>query len=150
MFRPAIFLSLSIQDLSTYDMRCPRAKVGCLPSRSREKVSAKISVHCPSANRTYKLDRNLAERKVRRGGFRWCDNFSIVEIELDLTPSARRALYDGPLGTGNALPFTRICKKLLKPEPLHYPIPACGARTRFQNVSIINTELLAVTSLTSL
>jgi hypothetical protein len=108
-------------------------------------VSAKVSVICASTGRNYQTPRNQAERKVRRGGFYWVDNFSIAEIVMTAAEAEvseiRAAYYDGPMGRGNVLPFTRITKYPLKPPSLHYPIPACGAHGRFLNVAVTNQEL---------
>lgn len=42
------------------------------------------------------------------------------------------------LGHGNLLPFTRVPNKMKKPHPLHYQIPAVGARSRPQWCRQIN------------
>lgn len=76
--------------------RCPRAKVGCLPSRNYPFVSAKVTVLCVA--RTYQLKRNLADRKVRRGGFRWLDNFTIEEIPRDQAQRQVRLPFCGMPG----------------------------------------------------
>ena len=77
-----------------------------------------------------------------RGHFRWLDDFTVIEIPLALPSLESGALqcccYDGPMGRGNILPFARVPNPLLKPEPLHYPIPACGARDRNTKVSQVN------------
>jgi hypothetical protein len=114
-------------------------------------VSAKVKVVCPSTSRSYRLPRNLAERKVRRGGFRWVDSFTIEEVELDAKAIAavqsKAAYYAGPLGRSSMLPCARVHvpNPLLKPEPLHYSIPACGAHSRSLHVSDVNysPEVLA-------
>lgn len=85
---------------------------------------------------------------MKRGGFHWVDNFTIQEIVMDAAAAAisatKAAYYDGPMGRGNLLPFTRVPNKLLKPEPLHYCIPACGAHGRFLSVFRTNRELAPV------
>ena len=92
-------------------------------------MSAKVNVVFLSGGR-FQLKRNLAERRVSRGGFRWKDRFTIEEIRLKLV--------DGPLGVGNALPFSRVQNKLLKPERLHYQIPAVSAHARLLRVRDVN------------
>lgn len=59
---------------------------------------------------------------------------------FQLYESRPKVYYDGPAGRGNVLPFVRFQNPLLKPEPLHYPIPACGAHSRFLNVRVTNQE----------
>ena len=91
-------------------------------------MSAKVLVIASSKGREYRLDRAAAKRKVARGGFQWRDNFTIVEVPL----------FDGFLGTGNALPFSRTQNRLLAPRKLHYQIPATGAHERSMRCALIN------------
>ena len=53
---------------------------------------------------------------------------------------AGRVLWDGLLGTGNLLPFAKVQNRLMQPEKLHYPVPACGARDR--RTSVYQTNYL--------
>jgi len=42
------------------------------------------------------------------------------------------------LGQGNLIPFGKVQNKMLKPKPIHYPIPALGDhRIRWQNSFMI-------------
>ena len=59
-------------------------------------MSAKVTVCCSA--RTYQLKRNLAARKVARGGFRWRDRFTIEEIPLDTMPKPVRIGFVGMPG----------------------------------------------------
>jgi hypothetical protein len=70
-------------------------------------VSAKITV--VTSHRTYQLKRNLAERKVKRGGFRWHDNFTIIAIE---TLSSCSALRLRPIYVDGKIRFAEWHKKL--------------------------------------
>jgi hypothetical protein len=86
-------------------------------------VSAKITVVCLA--HTYKTKRNDAERKVRRGGFRWVDRFTIEQIpSIVFSDSIPPILIDGALGVGNALPFARRTTG----SSFHYEIPMAGDR----------------------
>jgi hypothetical protein len=100
-------------------------------------VSAKVKVIVISRGRSYKTEREKAILKVGRGAFSWRDNFTIVEIE----PRFRVPLNDGPLGTGNAIPFSRVQNKLCAPHPIHYPIPAAGAHTRTMRCAWNNAQV---------
>jgi len=102
-------------------------------------VSAKILVIAKSSGRQYRTDRTKAELKVRRGSFFWRDNFTIEEIE----PRFRAPLWDGFLGTGNAIPFARIQNKLCSPPKLHYAIPSAGAHSRVVSCLDTNRELVS-------
>ena len=100
-------------------------------------MSAKVNVVFHSGG-SFQLKRNLAEQRytlgafpVSRGKFRWKDRFTIEEIRL-------KNVADGPLGVGNALPFSRVRSKLLKPERLHYQVPAVGAHVRLLRVRDVN------------
>jgi hypothetical protein len=93
-------------------------------------VSAKVEVS--DRGRIYKLDRDAAVRKVFFGAFRWVDNF---HIERHVRANV---VFDGWLGTGNALPFTRIQNKMCKPQALHYCIPAVGAHERLLRCRNVN------------
>ena len=75
--------------------------------------------------------------KVACGSFFWRDKFTIVEIE----PRFRVPLYDGPLGTGNAIPFSRVQNKLRVPPRIHYPIPYAGAHTRMMRCAWNNAPV---------
>ena len=103
-----------------------RIKVAYLPSSIRGKVSAKILVVIKSTGRSYKTDRERARLKVARGTFTWRDQFTIEEVERRF----QIPLYDGPMGVGNAIPFSHVQSKYRAPEKLHYEIPAAGAHTR--------------------
>jgi hypothetical protein len=39
--------------------------------------------------------------------------------------------YDGPLGRGNVLPFSRATNPMLAPQKLHYEMPMAGDRSIF-------------------
>jgi hypothetical protein len=56
----------------------------------------------------------------------------------NLVQEIQRGFWDGWLGTGNAIPFSRVQNKMCKPHPLHYAIPAVGARSRPVSVKAIN------------
>jgi len=99
-------------------------------------VSAKILVIVNSTGRSYKTDRDRARKKVAQGSFIWRDNFTIIEIERRF----QVPLYDGRLGTGNAIPFSHIQNKLRAPHKLHYEIPAVGAHSRAMNCWLINAS----------
>ena len=117
-------------------------------------MSAKVTVICASRCRTYSLRRNLAERKVREGAFRWVNKFTIEEVPLTHAAlkdaQQRLAYFSGPLGVGNALPFSRVQNPLKRPDPLHYPIPAAGAHTRPFHVYLINKSFPAATTCSAL
>jgi hypothetical protein len=84
-------------------------------------VSAKITVLCLA--HTYKTKRNDAEKKVRRGGFRWVDKFTIEQIpSIVVSDSIPSVLIDGGLGVGNALPFARRTTG----ASFHYEMPMAG------------------------
>ena len=60
---------------------------------------------------------------------------------LQQSPFERpRGFTDGRFGVGNLVPFTRVPDPMKKPHPLHYEIPACGARSRVQLVYKINNR----------
>lgn len=92
--------------------------------------------------------KSKAAQLVARGDYRLVHDFAIQRIAgavavVDTAAGSRRAhdgapFDDGPFGVGNLLPFARITKRLLKPKPLHYQIPAIGARSRPMHVSEIN------------
>ena len=48
------------------------------------------------------------------------------------------AFFDGYLGTGNVLPFSRVQSKLRAPDSINYPIPAIGAHGRLLRVAQVN------------
>jgi hypothetical protein len=52
--------------------------------------------------------------------------------------AVRKALWDGPFGIGNVLPFTRVQNKLRAPDSINYPIPCAGAHTRMLQVRLVN------------
>jgi len=86
-------------------------------------VSAKITVLCLA--HTYKTKRNDAERKVRRGGLRWVDRFTIEQIpSIVASDGIPQILIDGGLGVGNALPFARRTTG----GSFHYEMPMAGDR----------------------
>jgi len=90
-----------------------------------------LGVNQDHAERPYRhLRRAEADSLVRFKKARWISPILIQEIQ--------RGFWDGWLGTGNAIPFSRVRNKLLKPEPLHYAIPAAGAHTRMVSVKAIN------------
>lgn len=95
-------------------------------------MSAKVNVVLRSGG-VFQLKRNLAERRVSSGKFRWKEKYRFTLEEI-----RRVDLVDGPLGVGNALPLARIRNKLLKPKPLHYEIPAVGAHARLLRVRDVN------------
>jgi hypothetical protein len=95
-------------------------------------VSAHIEVS--DNGRIYRVPRAKAIQKVLFGAFRWVDAFHIARH------TRTAVVFDGWLGTGNALPFSRIQNKMLKPVKLHYEIPACGARSRPQWCAEINAS----------
>ena len=99
--------------------------------------SARVKVIVRSTGRCYKTDRDRAMAKVACGSFFWRDKFTIVEIE----PRFRVPLYDGPFGTGNAIPFSRVQNKLRAPPHIHYPIPPAGAHTRMMRCVWNNAPL---------
>jgi hypothetical protein len=92
--------------------------------------------------------KSKAAQLVARGDYRWVHDFAIQRIAGAVAVVVAAAVsrqvhigapfYDGPFGVGNLLPFARIPSRLLKPEPLHYQIPAIGARSRPMRVSEIN------------
>lgn len=104
-------------------------------------MSAKVTI--VTRDRTYKLKRSDAERKVRRNSltYRWLDNFTVVENE-PLPPSLLKTLFwDGLLGTGNVLPFAKVQNPVCRPSSINYPIPAVGAHSRPQwNWQILGSE----------
>jgi hypothetical protein len=104
-------------------------------------VSAKISV-VYSSGRSEKTTRSRADAKVACGRFEWADLFTITEKETDAAGVAvvitRQGYWDGWLGSGNILPFSRILNPLRQPSHLHYEIPASGARTRPMHVCCTN------------
>jgi hypothetical protein len=87
---------------------------------------------------TYYTDIDIAERQVRRGDYQWRSERSIEQIE----PRFRLPLWDGFLGTGNAIPFSRVQNKLCAPPHIHYPIPAAGAHTRMMRCAWNNTPVV--------
>jgi len=42
-----------------------------------------------------------------------------------------KKLWDGPLGVGNLLPFSKASNPLVAPDKLHYATPMAGDRTAF-------------------
>lgn len=57
-------------------------------------MSAKVLVVC--SDRVYQRTRSRAEKKVRSGGFRWLDKFTIAEIPRATAPRRIVAFFDGP------------------------------------------------------
>ena len=90
----------------------------------------KIKVHrilvVLRTGRKYYADLDKMQPRINRGEFFWRTERSVEEIE----PRFRIPLWDGFLGTGNAIPFAPIPNRLKAPPKIHYPIPAVGAHTR--------------------
>lgn len=93
-------------------------------------MSAKVTVI--TRERTYKLKRSEAARKVRRNSltYRWLDDFTVVEVDPLPATHLKTLFWDGLLGTGNLLPFAKVPNPMCKPETINYPVPAVGARAR--------------------
>lgn len=55
-----------------------------------------------------------------------------VEVKARIAGAARAergvGFYDGPIGIGNVLPFSRSSNPLFAPDKLHYEIPRAGDR----------------------
>lgn len=78
--------------------------------------------------------KSIVQHWVRRAEARWIVKGRIVQ---KLKTRARaiteeiRGFFDGPLGVGNLLPFSRSRNPLLPPGSLHYEVPHAGDRGLF-------------------
>jgi hypothetical protein len=87
------------------------------------------------------LKRSKCLLAIARGKYKLrTDGRGVDEVEIDhrQVVMAGAGLSDGPMGTGNVLPFFKIPSRFTKPEKHHYPIPAVGARSRPQHNYQIN------------
>lgn len=55
----------------------------------------------------------------------------MVRIVLSCAQDVAAAVIDGPLGTGNLIPFARAHNPFLAPQKLHYETPHAGDRSIF-------------------
>lgn len=67
------------------------------------------------------VKREAAETGCRTRKYRRVNNRLVQELAAPIT--------DGPLGVGNALPFSRVANPLLAPNKLHYETPHAGDGT---------------------
>lgn len=94
-------------------------------------MSRKIAVFSDDRFKFFEA-KEAVERKTALG--RYClraDGQGVDEVPLNLTPLApgngsALGFYDGVLGRGNVLPFSRQQHPMRKPNALHYEIPAVG------------------------
>lgn len=54
-----------------------------------------------------------------------------VFLFFQMVVQIAKQLWDGPLGVGNLLPFSKATNPMLAPQKLHYATPMAGDRTCF-------------------
>jgi hypothetical protein len=55
----------------------------------------------------------------------------LLRSAVELAGRMARTFWDGPLGVGNLVPFSRSRNPLLAPDKLHYETPKAGDRGCF-------------------
>lgn len=75
------------------------------------------------------IKRSKAQAEVRRLESYWIvKNVLIQRLPRRFSvPAIIVGFYDGPLGVGNALPFSRMQNRMMAPAKLHYETPPAGA-----------------------
>lgn len=80
------------------------------------------------------------------GAGKFENNGQIFRLSKAITEKAKE-FWDGPMGIGNLLPWSKVQNPNMAPEHLHYQLPACADRRAYFGRNMVMSHKLPLPTL---